>query len=76
MKSLLIIVIGLFASWHFTDLSSDSTLYSVLAPLGVFIFLISLGIWLVLKAGFGRRDDGGAGYLGSDGGYGGDGGCD
>ena len=74
MKSLLVILIGLFTSWRYTDLSSDSSLCSVLAPLGVFVFLVSLGAWLVLKAGFGGRTDGGAGSHGGEGGFGGDGG--
>lgn len=76
MKSLLIILISLYACWHYTDLSSDIAIYSVLAPLGVFVFLISLGFWLVAKAGCGGRADGSSGYNGGDGGFGGDGGCD
>ena len=76
MKSLLIILIGLYASWHYTDLSSENSVYSVLAPLGIFVFLISLGFWLVVKAGLSGRSDGGSGFHGGDGGFGGDGGCD
>jgi len=76
MKSLLIILIGLFVSWYYTDLSSKSSVYSLLAPLGVFVFLIALGFWLVAKAGCGGRADGSSGYHGCDGGFGGDGGCD
>jgi len=74
MKSLIIILIGLYASWHFTDLSSESSLYSILAPVGVFVFFISLALWLVLKAGFGGKTDSSGAHLGSDGGF--DGGGD
>lgn len=76
MKSLIIILVGLYASWHYTELTSESAVYSVLAPFGVFVFLISLGFWLVLKGGYGGRSDGGSGYHGGEGGFGGDGGCD
>ncbi len=54
MKALLIIIIGLALSWHFTDISSDSAARSVLAPIGLAVFLISLCIWLVFRAGFGK----------------------
>ena len=39
---------GLAASFYFTDLSSGSALESILAPLLVIAFLISLMLWLVL----------------------------
>jgi hypothetical protein len=75
MKSLIIIIIGLYASWHYTDLSSSNVLISALAPFGVFIFLVCFAIWLVLKAGFGARtDDRGYFSRGTD--FGGDGGGD
>ena len=48
MKSLIVIVIGFVISWHYTDISSDAILASVVAPLAVFIFLVSLAIWFVL----------------------------
>ena len=56
MKPLIIILIYLWASWHFTELGSDDVLNGVLAPLGVVVFLIALAIWLVLNAGFGARN--------------------
>lgn len=71
MKSLIVILIGLFVTWHYTDLSSDNAFQSVLLPILVFIFLVAFAMWLVLKAGFGRRVDR-DGYSGS--GDGGDGG--
>lgn len=76
MKSLIIILIGLYASWHYTELTSESAIYSALAPFGVFVFLISLCFWLVLKGGCGDRSDGGSGCHGGEGGFGGDGGSD
>lgn len=54
MKSMIIILLGLSACWHFTDLSADSTLQSLVAPLGLMFFIMAAMIWLVLKAGFGR----------------------
>ena len=88
MKSLIFIVLCLWCSWHFTDIESSNFLYSALAPFGVFIFLCSLLIWLVAKAGFGGKTSAGSdspsigtsvgGYFGGSSGGdsgGGDGGC-
>ncbi len=55
MRTLIIIVIGLVASWYYTDLSADNGFNSLLAPLLLILCLISLALWLVLKAGFGNR---------------------
>ncbi len=55
MKSLILISLGLAISWRFTDISSDSALQSVLAPIGVVICLIALCLWLVFRAGFGKK---------------------
>lgn len=68
MKSLFIIIIGVYFSWQYTDLASESTLNSVIAPIGLFVFIISLCLWLVLKAGFGSKTDSDGGYSGGDGG--------
>lgn len=73
MKSFLIILAGLFLSWYFTDLSSDSSFQNILAPIFLFVFLIALAIWLILKAGFGKRIDDND-FGGGGGGF--DGGCD
>ncbi|MCG7991228.1 MAG: hypothetical protein JAY99_01890 [Candidatus Thiodiazotropha lotti] len=71
MKSLIAIVLSFLISWYFIDLSSDGLFRSVVAPISLFFSFIAFGFWLVLKAGFGRRADGGSG-----GGFGdGDGGC-
>ena len=75
MKSLIVILLGLFTSWHYSDLESESTLYNLVAPIGVFVFLVSLCLWLVLKAGFGEKTDGN-GFIGSSSDFGGDGGGD
>lgn len=75
MKSLIIILIGLFTCWHFTDLSADSTLQNLVAPLGLMFFIIALTIWLVLKAGLGRNisySDSSSADFGDFGGDGGD----
>ena len=68
MKSLLIILAGLFFCWHFTNISSEGIFQSVIAPIGLFIFIISFAIWLVLNAGFGRNIDNNHGGFGGDGG--------
>lgn len=77
MKSLLIICIGIVITLHFTDLESESTLASVVAPVGVTVFLISISIWLVMF--FHGRSisqttsrDGGSGGFGDIGDGGGD----
>jgi hypothetical protein len=57
VKSFLCILLCLWFSWHFTDIESSNFLYSTLAPFGVFIFLCSFLMWLVLKAGFGGKTD-------------------
>lgn len=59
MKSLVIILLCLFVSWHYTDLASESVMKNMLAPVVVFIFLILMCLWLVLKAGFGDKADSG-----------------
>lgn len=74
MKALLIILSGLVASWYFTDLASDSGFRSILAPLGIFLFLIAAAIWLVgyfQKSGINQRTKhggGGSDFFGGDGG--------
>ncbi|MEZ0122161.1 MAG: hypothetical protein AB9Q22_10450 [Candidatus Reddybacter sp.] len=73
MKWLVFILLCLLTSWHYTDLSAESAWQNMLAPIGVFIFLISLCLWLVVKAGFGSKASRGGGFFGGDGG--GDGGC-
>ena len=73
MKSLIVILLGLYGSWHVTDLASDSSLQRVLAPLGVVIFFIALAIWLVLKAGFGAQANRSGSFFSGDGGDGGGG---
>ena len=73
MKSLITILLGLYGSWHFTDLASDSSLQKVLAPLGVVVFFIALAMWLVLKAGFGAQAQRSGGFFSGDGGDGGGG---
>ena len=74
MKALVVILAGLYGAWHFTDLSSPDALNSVVAPFAVFIFLVALMLWLVLKGGFAGKAERG-GLLGdNDGSFGGDGG--
>ncbi len=60
MKSFLVILIGLFGSWHLIELSSDNLFSSVFAPILLFVFLISLAIWFVLKTKYGALSDDGS----------------
>lgn len=71
MKSLLFIIAGLSASCYYSDISSEHALFGVIAPLGIFVFLMSLSVWLVVRAGFGAKTN----DRGTGGGFGdGDGG--
>jgi len=57
MKSIIIIFIGLYGSWHFIDLSSDNSFYAVICPILFTLFLITAAILLVTRGGFGGRTD-------------------
>ena len=82
MKSLIIIIIGLFFSFYFVDLSSANILFHGIAPIGVIIFIGALCVWFTLREKyFGKTVDGGCSAP-ADGGQncnidigGGDGGC-
>lgn len=76
MKSLIIILAGLYVAWRCTDVTSGNFLANTVCPVLVLSFLVALAVWLVMKADFGEKSgdiggDGG-GFGGSDGG---DGGC-
>ena len=76
MKSLMVILLGLFASWHFTELGTDDIFRAYISPIAFCILLMALAVWLVLKAGFGSRTDNSGSHY-SGGGFDGDsGGCD
>lgn len=65
-KSLMIILLICGASLRYSDLDSDSTLYSVLLPLVAVTGLIALAVWLVAllhRRGFGRNTAGDGGGL-------------
>ncbi len=49
MISLFVILTGLITSWYYMDISSDSSLESVLSPFVFLICLVSLAIWIVFK---------------------------
>lgn len=59
MWNLLFILAGIYASWITIDLASERAWESIVAPVFFLLFLIALGFWLVLKAGFGRETDSG-----------------
>ncbi|MCO6412409.1 MAG: hypothetical protein J5I92_06660 [Thiogranum sp.] len=73
MKTLVIILTGLSVSWYFTNLTSEQVLSGVVAPFLVFVFLVALAWWLVLKAGFGSKGERGGLFGGDDGNFGGGG---
>lgn len=65
MKGLLFIIAGLICSWYFIDLEASSSFNRIFAPLLLVVFLIALAVWLVMRAGFGRKT-GRRGGLGGD----------
>ncbi len=75
--SWIINILGLLASWYFTDIESDSVLQGIICPIFIGVFLISIVVKVVFLLGpdSGRGGSGGdgGGFLG--GGDGGDGGC-
>lgn len=83
MKSFLSILFGLFVSWQFIDVFSQSALNGVFAPLCFGGFAVALLFWLlkrlgVRSLGYSGGDSGGLGGSGGgdSGGCGsGDGGC-
>lgn len=74
IKSLVVLVALLAASFYWTDIESENAFFSVFLPLADFLLLCALGLWFVQR-GAGQRID----RSGGDGGFfgGGDGGgCD
>jgi len=65
MKSIIAILVIGYISWTYTDLSSESSLESVLSPLVFLLCLIALCLWLVLRGGFGGRTSDRSSGLGS-----------
>lgn len=59
MKSLIIILMGLYGSWHYMDVLSKHGFNSVFAPLMFMVFLVSLAVWVIVKANLGEEADGG-----------------
>ncbi|MES9942975.1 MAG: hypothetical protein ABW104_05585 [Candidatus Thiodiazotropha sp. 6PLUC2] len=73
MISWLVIVVGLYLSWNFTELESASSLQNTLCPILVFLFLIALLVKIVFLMGPSSGRDvgsGGGGFFGGDGGGG------
>lgn len=75
MLSWLITSVGLCLAWIYTDLESESSLYSTVCPILVGVFLMTLAVKIVLLLGpENAKGDGGS--FGGSGGFGsGDGGC-
>lgn len=51
MKSWLIILSGLFASWHFMDIRSESGFHSMLLPILFMLLLIAFALKIAFKLG-------------------------
>lgn len=75
IKSLVLIVALLAASFYWTDIESDNAFFSVFLPLIDVLLLCALGMWFVLHGGGRRMDGSGTGGGFFDGGGDG-GGCD
>ena len=79
MKALLFILAGLLGSYYFTDIRSENSFYSVLCPVGVFLFLLLLMLWVAQRKAAGARDhssgDSGAGFISPSNDCSDDGGC-
>ncbi|WP_444902126.1 hypothetical protein ACJJIG_03905 [Microbulbifer sp. SSSA007] len=82
MFSWIVFILGLVASWHYTDLQSENAFQSTISPILVGVFLILLLIKFVFLLGpdsgrGGHGGDSGGGFGGGDGGCGGGdgGGC-
>jgi uncharacterized membrane protein YgcG len=79
LKSLIIILTGLAFSFYFSDIRAENSFYSVICPIGIFIFLFSFLIWNALRNSYGNggnsSGDSGGGFSSSGGDCGGDGGC-
>ncbi len=75
IKSLVILVLLLSASFYWTDIESENAFFSVLLPLLDVLLLCALGMWFVLHEGGRRMDGSGTGGGFFDGGGDG-GGCD
>jgi apolipoprotein N-acyltransferase len=74
MISWIIVIVGLWTSWHYTDIASQTTLYSVICPVLVFVFATALAIKLL--SFFNPSKGQGSPYGDSGGGsWDGDGGC-
>ncbi|MBU6951338.1 hypothetical protein [Hahella sp. HN01] len=79
MISWVVNVVGLCLSFYFTDLTSESFFTSIICPILVMLFLISIALKIAIStkgSGGYSRDSGGGGFFGGDGGCGGDGGGD
>jgi len=57
MKSLIAILMGLFSTWHFSDINSESISYRVLFPIGLYIFIFAFLLWLVFNGGYSGKSD-------------------
>ncbi|BFM09154.1 hypothetical protein GCM10025791_22500 [Halioxenophilus aromaticivorans] len=83
MLSWIIVLAGLGASWHYTDLESQTALYSVVFPLLFLVFAAALAIKIVVflnpSKGRANSNNSSTGFWGdsggSDWGGGSDGGC-
>ncbi len=58
MKYLIIYVVGIWVCWQHSDIYSNSTLLSIVAPLGLVFFTVALVVWIILKFRIRGQTDG------------------
>jgi uncharacterized membrane protein YgcG len=68
MRSWLIILIGLSITWHYLDIASKSSFYSIALPCLFLLFLLAAVIKLAIKLGSGNHHNDGGGFGSHDGG--------
>lgn len=75
MKTLAVILVGLYVSWRYTDVQSEQALHSVWAPLACMVFLLALVVWAFGRLAVNAAGGSGGGYSGSSNSIGGGSDC-
>lgn len=70
MKSLIVILSGLYGTWSYIDLRAENGFYSVFMPLMFAIFLMAFFIWVAVKVKDRATTNSDSGYGGDIGGFG------
>ncbi len=63
MRTIIVMLFGLFVSWSFIDVHSKSVFSNAIAPLIFILLLVAFVFWLVLMYGSNKvNNDSGAGW--------------